>query len=222
MKYFFIFDIDETLLTTKLTYVNGVDRTPSTFNPYRNKKQICYTLNKEKMKIILKAIIDNGDEIGFITASVLDRKDIQTFFKKEFGITLKKNFLFYNRNIYPNEDKILKLMRIETLTSASTEHIYLIDNLKETIEHAINHGFKGIYVDNNPIDPTQGTVYIEQLQILVRASIELREEKHSENKVNESIQSEPPKTNAFARFFKIKSLKITNPINIMHRWVHNL
>lgn len=215
MKKIYVWDIDETLLTTRLTYINWVDRTRSTFNPYRNKKQTCYTLNKEKMKNILKAIIDNGDEIGFITTSELTKEDIKIFFKKEFGIKLKKDFLFYNRNNYPNESKIVKLMRIANLTSVPPNHIYLIDNLQETVEQAIRSGFNGIYVDNNPIDSTDGTVYIEQLQKIAQVPIPLLEEKTTENNINES-QQESRTTNSFARFFKIKPLKLKNPFHHMH------
>ncbi|ALA24435.1 hypothetical protein Psal071_01024 [Piscirickettsia salmonis] len=95
MKKIFVFDIEETLLTTisptRQPYINQVQIDPSHYNPYHplhenvyhNTRSMCYTINREKMAEIMKAILANGDEIAFATTGPLSKDRIHTFFQRK-------------------------------------------------------------------------------------------------------------------------------------------
>jgi len=164
----YIFDIDETLLSTIETgryLLNKVPRQISDFNPYppHDWQYTCITLNKDKMQTIIKSISNDGHVIGFITKGGLTSQDMRLFFESEYNVSLGEDFPFYNRT----SNKTPALQKIAEQYSVTPNQIALIDNGANYIKDANEAGFYTTYVDNNPYDDTHGSLYIEKLEKII-------------------------------------------------------
>ncbi|QNR81523.1 hypothetical protein [Piscirickettsia salmonis] len=129
------------------------------------------------MAEIMKAILANGDEIAFATTGPLSKDRIHTFFQTEYGINLPADFQFYNQTA----DKTESLKQIAESRRVAYENVILIDNAKMHIELALDFGFSVIPVDTNNVpdnpvygvDTTNGTLYIQELEIIVNEQTRL-------------------------------------------------
>ncbi|ALA23904.1 hypothetical protein AVI51_08450 [Piscirickettsia salmonis] len=198
-KKIFVFDIDETLLTCPafhdgLSIINDVPREVSHFCVYGESYEPSYTINREKIAVLMQAILSNNDEIAFVTAGNCSKQEIQFFCGVEYGINLPEDFCFYNKVQY----KVYNLREIAAKYNAQYEDVILIDNCKYHTQSASRSGFSAIRADTNNIPPnndpyelygidkTNGTRYIAQLDALVAEQTQAKERLAQQNEKQET------------------------------------
>ncbi|MCF6776524.1 hypothetical protein L3V83_08065 [Thiotrichales bacterium 19X7-9] len=189
MPKLFVFDLDETLFTVNLTYLNknlllhqaNKNYYALTYDEKKNPNidKICkdeaemnygyfnsllspfYVLHLYELKDIFENILNNGDEIAFVTAGYFTKAGIIEFFKDVYGIQLNDNIAFY----HGQKDKTQALK--ELINHKNPNDVYFIDNNPKHINEATPLGINTIYADTNNIDETKGNQYIKKLQQVV-------------------------------------------------------
>lgn len=178
----FMFDIDETILTTEKrlkTIHADIPRQISIFSPYEplGLHESCYTLNKEKMTSIFAKILQNGHKIGFITAGKIEKEGIRKFIKIEYGIDLGEFIHSYEAN-----DKVVILKAIAKDNRCLDKDIYLIDDNLDHISRASIQGFSTMHVDTHPNCGTHGTYITELEKTLEKLQMDEKSEESNDEK----------------------------------------
>ncbi|ODN43672.1 hypothetical protein [Piscirickettsia litoralis] len=171
-KKVFVFDIDETLLSSRPNIdkiLNKVSKTPSSYDPYGGYFGTCYSINKQKMKSIMESIIAEGHAIAFVTAGNIEKYEIRSFVEKEYGIDLGDSFLYFNDQL----DKTPALKEIQRHYKCKPQDLIFTDNAEYHLHPARKEGFTTIYADNNFFDKTDGANYTKELESQLRSSLDI-------------------------------------------------
>ncbi|OAJ32954.1 hypothetical protein A0O36_02856 [Piscirickettsiaceae bacterium NZ-RLO1] len=110
----------------------------------------------------MQGIIANGDDIAFVTAGGIEKKAIKKFFQCEYNVNLGHNFEYYNRT----SDKLPVLKLIAKDCALYSDAIFIDNSHRHTLP-AGAAGFTVFYADNNSFNATNGTQYIELLELMV-------------------------------------------------------
>jgi len=159
-----VFDIDETLLSPDKTLhcLNETLKEKANFDPYDGKFGGSFAINRSEISKIFKGILDNKDEIAFVTAGSIKREKIKNFCKYDYNVELPERFQHFNLT----NDKTPVLHQIKG--NRIPLDIVFVDNSMSHIIPAKKEGFRTIYADNNLSDKTNGTKYISELKQFIQ------------------------------------------------------
>jgi hypothetical protein len=163
-KKTFVFDLDQTILSARIrrNLLNGTEISDASFDPYFGLGNGTDVINRSSISSIFKDILNNKDEIAFITAGNISRDVIRRFCSEVLNIELPESFQHFNQT--QNKTPALHEIKANRIPS----DIVFVDNSMSHITPAKEEGFRTIYADNNRSDKTNGTKYISELKQFIQ------------------------------------------------------
>ncbi|MCF6808121.1 hypothetical protein L3V79_07185 [Thiotrichales bacterium 19S9-12] len=125
-------------------------------------KKKLFVINKNSMTKIIKGILQNEDQIAFITSLHFTKKALISFLSNTYDIDLSNDFLFYGQstNIKQNLAEINKKFELSEIIFASYDENEIIG--------IQNSGIATCYIDTNKNDKTNGKQYIQNLRNFIQ------------------------------------------------------
>jgi hypothetical protein len=165
-KTIYIFDIDATLLVSKMAKKQCLLKSVPIGDEIKipchgHKRQSIYPIYPMKMKAIFEALLKKDSKLGFITMGASSKTEIINFFNVVYNINIsEQNIPYFYSHLNDEDDRSEKskksyylneIFRIESHANINVKKsdIMLIDDNSEYISEAKRHGFSTIYADTN-------------------------------------------------------------------------